>query len=238
MEFATLFFSLLAGVLSTLSPCVFPILPIIVSSALQQRWQGLAMLTLGIALSFAVTGSIISYSAVLWDFDISIIKQVSAVLLLAFGLIMLVDKLNQWFVLGSSKLTNKGNEKINTIDGSNLSGQFALGLLLGLVWTPCVGPTLGAAISFAIQGENLASTFLTMLVFGIGAGLPLLLLGLVSGKVIDRKKIMQHTQRIKKALAIFLIVIAVMILTGYDKHLETFLLSISPDWLTDLTTQF
>ena len=55
--------------------------------------------------------------------------------------------------------------------GAGLPGQFGLGLLLGAIWSPCVGPTLGAASVLAAKGENLGQVALTMLVFGIGAGL-------------------------------------------------------------------
>ena len=63
---------------------------------------------------------------------------------------------------------------------SGLAGQFAVGLLLGAVWSPCVGPTLGAASLLASQGKDLPQVALTMVVFGIGAAVPLILLGLLS----------------------------------------------------------
>jgi cytochrome c biogenesis protein CcdA len=238
MELTALFFSFIAGTLSTLSPCVFPILPIIVSSSLQYSWKGLVALITGLSLSFAITGSLITYSAMVWDFDINVIKNVSAILLLIFGLIILVDKFNEKFVLLTSKLTNKGNEKLSTYDATGTRGQLFLGLLLGFVWTPCVGPTLGAAISFAIQGENLFSVFGSMLLFGLGAGLPLLILGLLSNKMVNRQKVTKNANLIKKILGVFLITMAVLILFGYDKVLETYLVDIMPNWLTDITTSF
>jgi cytochrome c biogenesis protein CcdA len=66
-----------------------------------------------------------------------------------------------------------------TIEG--LFGQFLIGVLLGLVWTPCVGQTLGAAITLASQGKDLGKIVLVMAIFGLGrAGLPLALLGILS----------------------------------------------------------
>jgi len=236
MDLTAFIFSFLAGVLSTLSPCVLPILPIIVSSALQEQLKGLLALVFGLSLSFAITGTLLSYSAMLWDFDISSIKTFSAGLLLLFGLIIIFDKLNEKFVAFASILTNKGNQKLSGFKASGTVGQFMLGALLGFVWTPCVGPTLGAAISFAIQGENMFSAFVTMLIFGIGAGLPLLFIAMMSGKLLNRQKIAVNAVRMKKAMGAFLIVISVGIFTGYDKVVETYLIEISPDWLTTLTT--
>ena len=236
MEITAFFFSFAAGVLSTLSPCVLPILPIIISSALQHSRKGLAALILGISLSFAITGSLISYAAMAWDFDISIIKTVSASLLLTFGLIILIDPLNQKFTELMSQLMSRGNSKVATYEANGTSGQFILGLLLGFVWTPCVGPTLGAAISLAIQGDSLPIVFAIMLVFGLGAGLPLLIFGSLSGKIINREKLNKHVHIMKKVLGAFLILIALTILLGYDRQLETILVEMMPDWLTALTT--
>ena len=236
MEITAFFFSFAAGVLSTLSPCVLPILPIIISSALQHSRKGLAALIIGISLSFAITGSLISYAAMAWDFDINIIKNVSATLLLTFGLIILIDPLNRKFTEVMSRLMNRGNTKIATYEADGTSGQFILGLLLGFVWTPCVGPTLGAAISLAIQGDSLPIVFAIMLVFGLGAGLPLLIFGSLSGKIINREKLNKHVNIMKKILGAFLILIALTILLGYDRHLETILVEMMPDWLTALTT--
>lgn len=236
MEISAFFFSFVAGVLSTLSPCVLPILPIIISSALQQSKNGLLALILGISLSFAVTGSLISFAAIAWDFDISVIKTISAVLLLTFGLIILIDPLNQKFTQIASRLMSRGNNKVATYEATGVSGQFILGALLGFVWTPCVGPTLGAAISLAIQGDSLPIVFAIMLIFGLGAGVPLLVLGSVSGKLINRDKLNKHVNLTKKLLGVFLVLIAMTILLGYDRYLETLLVELMPDWLTDLTT--
>jgi len=236
MEITAFFFSFAAGVLSTLSPCVLPILPIIISSALQHSRKGLVALIIGISLSFAITGSLISYAAMAWDFDISVIKTISATLLLTFGLIILIDPLNQKFTELMSRLMSRGNSKVATYEANGTSGQFILGLLLGFVWTPCVGPTLGAAISLAIQGDSLPIVFAIMLVFGLGAGLPLLILGSLSGKMINREKLHKHVHVMKKVLGAFLVLIALTILLGYDRQLETILVEMMPDWLTALTT--
>jgi cytochrome c-type biogenesis protein len=238
MDIISFFFSFMAGVLSTLSPCVLPILPIIITSSLQYKTKGLLLLILGLAISFAFTGTFITYATMLFDFDITYIKNISAVLLLIFGLIIVVDKFNEEFVFLMSKLTAKGNEKIASYEANSARSQFILGLLLGFVWTPCVGATLGTAISFAIQGESLFIAFLIMLVFSIGAALPLLIIGFFSNKIIGKYNLNKNANKIKKVLGYILILLSVMILTGYDKELETFLVELMPEWLSDLTTSF
>jgi cytochrome c biogenesis protein CcdA len=238
MDLISLLFSFMAGVLSTLSPCVLPILPIIIASSMQYKIKGLLLLVLGLSVSFALTGTFITYATMLFDFNIIYIKYFSALLLLIFGLIIVIEKLNEKFVLIMSRITSKGNEKIAKYQPNNAKGQFILGLLLGFVWTPCVGATLGTAISFAIQGENLLYAFFTMVIFSIGAGLPLLIIGFFSSKVVGKYNLNKNAHKAKKVLGYILIILSILILTGLDKSVETFLVELMPMWLTDLTTYF
>jgi cytochrome c biogenesis protein CcdA len=113
-----------------------------------------------------------------------------------------------------------------------------LGLVLGIIWSPCVGPTLGAALGLAGQGQNLAEVAVLMLCFGLGAGLPLVLLGSVSRTrmLAWRRRLMEAGKRGKQVLGVLLLALAVLILSGLDKRVETVLLDASPAWLQRLTT--
>jgi cytochrome c-type biogenesis protein len=121
-----------------------------------------------------------------------------------------------------------------------LTGQFLIGVLLGAVWSPCVGPTLGAASVLAARGENLLAVSLTMLAFGLGAALPLLAIGLMSRETLLRwrARLAAAGSGGKALLGALLLAVGVLILTGLDKRLETVLVEASPDWLTALTTRF
>jgi cytochrome c-type biogenesis protein len=122
--------------------------------------------------------------------------------------------------------------------GGGLRGPFGLGLLLGAVWTPCVGPTLGAASLLAAQGEHLFSVALTMLVFGLGAALPIVLLAMISQGAWKRFTASGRTFSAigKPTLGGLLLIVGLLVLTGLDKQIEAVLVEISPDWLTALTT--
>jgi cytochrome c biogenesis protein CcdA len=112
--------------------------------------------------------------------------------------------------------------------------------VLGAVWAPCVGPTLGAASILAAQGRDLGEVAATMLAFGFGAALPLALLGLLSREAVLRwrTRLTVGGARAKAAFAVVLVAIGVLVITGLDKQLETLLVDHSPAWLTDLTTRF
>ena len=109
-----------------------------------------------------------------------------------------------------------------------------VGLLLGAVWSPCVGPTLGAASVLAARAENLTVVALTMLAFGIGAALPLLVIGLMSREALARwrGRLLAAGSGGKVALGVLLVAVGVLVLTGLDKRLETILVEASPAWLT------
>jgi cytochrome c-type biogenesis protein len=108
------------------------------------------------------------------------------------------------------------------------------------VWSPCVGPTLGAASVLAARGEHLPAVALTMFAFGIGAALPLLAIGLMSREAQMRWRglLLSAGSRGKKLMGIFLVGIGALILLGLDKRIEAILVEASPAWLTELTTRF
>ena len=103
-----------------------------------------------------------------------------------------------------------------------------------------MGPTLGAASILAAKGENLGQVALTMLVFGVGAALPLMLLGLISREAMTRwrGRMMEAGKGGKMLLGVLLVAVGLMVATGLDKRLETVLVDASPAWLTELTTRF
>ncbi len=123
---------------------------------------------------------------------------------------------------------------------TSATGQFVVGALLGLVWSPCVGPTLGAASVLAAQRTDLGSVAAVMFAFGVGTTLPMLAVAVLSRTALLRWR--QHMLCAghfgKVAMGLSAIAVGGMILTGVDRRVETSLVSVSPTWLTDLTTQF
>jgi cytochrome c biogenesis protein CcdA len=115
-----------------------------------------------------------------------------------------------------------------------------MGFLLGAVWSPCVGPTLGAASILAAQGRDIGEVGATMLAFGLGAALPLAALGLLSREALLhwRSRLSLAGARAKAAFAVVLMVIGILVLSGLDKRVETLLVDKSPQWLTGMTTRY
>ena len=230
----------LAGALSTLSPCVLPLLPILIATAVAQHRLGPLALAAGLTLSFTIVGVFIATLGASIGLDQGVLRQGAALLLMAFGLVLLVPALQRRFAAATAGLGASGDGLLARISGDGWGGQFAVGLVLGIVWSPCVGPTLGAASTLASQGRNLGQIALLMLVFGLGAGTPLLVIGSLSRSALTRTRgrLLALGQRGRWVLGAALLVVGLAILTGVDKRFEAWVVEHSPDWLTELTTRF
>jgi cytochrome c-type biogenesis protein len=233
-------FAFLAGVLSTLSPCVLPLIPIIIGAAANQHRFGPFALAGGLAVSFAVIGTGLASIGSSIGLAQDGFRLFAAVVMGIIGIVLISNRLQERFAVAMSGVSGAGNSLLSKVTIDGLLGQFLIGILLGLVWTPCVGPTLGAAITLASQGRDLGKIVFVMAIFGLGAGLPLALLGMLSrGAMMKAKGKLGNAGKFgKQLLGGFLIVISLLVMTGQDKALESFLLKHSPDWLTDLTTTF
>ncbi|HLZ98481.1 MAG TPA: cytochrome c biogenesis CcdA family protein [Steroidobacteraceae bacterium] len=237
---ATYGLGLIAGSLSTLSPCVLPLVPVLIASAVNaHRWGALA-LGAGLALSFAVIGIFLATVGASLGLDPDTFRTAGAVILAIFGLILLVPKLQNVFATATGALSNSGNELMARVTFEGFPGQFLIGLLLGIVWSPCVGPTLGAATTLASQGRDLGQIGLLMLIFGIGAAAPLVLLGSLSRSTLMkvRGRLLNAGKVGKQAFGFAMLSLGVLIATGLDKSVEAWVLDRTPDWLTAVTTRF
>jgi len=227
-----------AGMATLLSPCVLPILPILIASALSRHRWGAAALALGLSLSFALTGTFLATLGASIGLDAGTLRIAAAVLMVVFGLVMVLPPLQRAFARLTAHVGNKSQQALGSVRGEGGFSQFLIGLLLGLVWSPCVGPTLGAATTLAAQGTHLPQIALLMLLFGLGAGLPLLALSTVSGAAMTRVRgsLMSVGGVAKSVLGLCFVVIGVLVISGLDRRFEALVLAISPDWLTRLTT--
>lgn len=237
---ATYGLSLAAGLLSTLSPCVLPILPIVIGAALAAHRLGPFALAAGLALSFTIVGLFVATIGYELGLDGESFRTLAALMLIAFGLILLSDRLQARFSNAMSALSALGNGTLSQVRPHGPGGQLLVGLLLGVAWAPCVGPTLGAASTLAAQGRDLPQVALVMALFGLGAALPLLVLGAVSRAALLRYRgqMLALGRAGKAALGAILLAFGLMIVSGLDKRFEAFLVEHSPAWLTELTTRY
>lgn len=229
-----------AGVLSILSPCVLPILPIVLGAAASEHRFGPLALAGGLAASFVGIGLFAATGGYAIGLDLDVFRSVGAVLMIAIGAILLLPGLQVQLAAAGAPVANWGSRYVGAAQAGGLGGQLIVGLLLGAVWSPCVGPTLGAAALLAARGRDLPQVAATMLAFGLGAALPLMGLGLLSRESLLRwrSQLFSAGHGLKMALGLVFVAVGALILSGFDKAVETALVNASPQWLTDLTTRF
>lgn len=230
----------LAGLLSTLSPCVLPLLPILIATAAAAHVFGPYALALGLMLSFSLVGIFLATLGASLGLDQDTFRAVAAVILIGFGVVLLSTKLQERFATATSGLSGVGDGLLANLSLDGLAGQFVVGLVLGVIWSPCVGPTLGAATTLASRGRDLAQIALLMMIFAMGAGTPLVVLGSVSRAAMLRMRgrMMLVGKLGKSILGGLLLLLGIAILAGLDKSFESWVVRISPEWLTTLTTRY
>lgn len=227
-----------AGALTILSPCVLPLVPIVLSGAAQKHRYGPLALAAGLVLSFTATGFLIASLGASLGLNGEVVRLAGAIALLALGLVLVLPGMQHGFERLAGPLANWAHARQQRLDQFGLAGQFAIGGLLGLIWSPCVGPTLGAATVLASQGQDLGDVAAVMAAFGLGIATVLLALSLAARSVIARwrGRLLGAGRNGKRLFGVLIAGVALLIISGGDRSFETLVLMHAPDWLISLTT--
>lgn len=231
--------SLAAGSLTTLSPCVFPLLPLIMGGATQRHRAAPLAMAVGMTLSFAVLGVVIGSLGDSLGLSPENVRTFAAALLIAFGLTMLVPQLNERLTNLISPLASSANQASVSLDTGSLKGAFLLGGLLGLIWSPCSGPLLGTALTLVATEGGAARGALILGLFGAGAAIPLVAVAYLSRAGFSRIQswVVKHADQTKKIFGIVLLLVGLAILSGADRWLELQINNRLPDAWVELTVR-
>ena len=226
-----------AGLLTLINPCVLPVLPIILGSALREERLGPVALCAGLSVAFVVVGVGVASLGPAVGLDADRMAQIGAVAMIGFGLILLVPSFNLRFAAATAGISGQAEQQRSIVQEYGLAGHFLGGMLLGAAWSPCIGPTLGGAISLASQGESLVWATAIMVFFAAGTSTLILMLAYGTSEAIARrqesfKKIAANS---KWVMAIALIAVGLAILTGLHYRIEGWVMSLLPIWLQDLS---
>ncbi len=226
-----------AGLLTLINPCVLPILPIVLATALQASRWGPVALAAGMSLSFVVLGIGVATFGYAIGLTEDVIGQAAAVLMIGFGFVLLVPRFSASFATATAGIAGSADAQFDTIDRSGLPGQFLGGMLLGAVWSPCVGPTLGAAISLASQGESLGRAGLIMLTFAVGVSTVILALGYGARSVIQKRQAWMRAvaTRGRPILGVVFVAVGLGLLLNVHHMVEAWAVEHMPIWLQDLS---
>ncbi|WP_353227390.1 cytochrome c biogenesis CcdA family protein [Novosphingobium sp.] len=234
------FLGFAAGALTILSPCVLPLVPIVLGSAAQKHRFGPFALAFGLVASFTTIGMAVAILGPALGFNGEGLRIAGALVLVAAGLTLVVPAMQTRLTSLATPLANWANARQVGLDRFGLAGQAAIGALLGVVWSPCVGPTLGAATALAAQGQDIGQVAVVMLAFALGIATVLLALAFASRGLLARwrGRLLTTGSGGKRALGMVLAAVGLFIVTGLDRSAERVIVSASPDWLINVTTAF
>lgn len=220
-----------AGLLTLINPCVLPVAPIVLATALQASRFGPVALAAGMSLSFVVFGLLVTSVGYSIGLTEDLLAQIGGALMLVFGLVLLVPRANAVFATATAGFAARADSGLGNVDRTSLSGQFAGGVLLGAVWSPCIGPTLGGAIALASQGESLLRAGFIMTGFALGVST----LMLVFAYGLRATALRRFASISRPVLGAAFVLVGLAILFRLNHAAEAWLLGHMPGWLIDLS---
>jgi cytochrome c-type biogenesis protein len=234
LSWAQLGLSLAAGSLTTLSPCVLPLLPLVVGGATQHNRLAPVAMGLGMATTFALIGLLVGTLGPLIGLDADHVRVAGALMLILLALVFWIPAWSERFAHWAMPLASSAQNASAGLDASSLGGAFLLGGVLGLVWSPCSGPLLASALALVVSEGGALPGAITLGVFGVGAAVPLVAVAYASraGFARWRDRALSRIEGVKKGFGALLGLAGVAILMGWDKLLEAWVVGFLPEaWL-------
>lgn len=230
-------FAFLAGMLTLINPCILPVLPIAIVSSLNSHRLGPVALVSGLIVTFTIVGVLISSIGPAIGITEDTMGRVGAVLMIVFGIVLLVPGISSRLSAGFTGIADAANLRMNSLPGEGLFGQFLGGALLALVWSPCIGPTLGGAIALASSGGSLAYAAVIMFFFSLGVAAVILALAYGARGLFTRNQDKMRALAAKSNLIIGGTFLAIGLILYFRLHhpVEIWLLDNLPTWLVDLS---
>lgn len=229
-------FAFLAGIVTVLSPCILPILPIVLSSSLTGGKKRPLGIVTGFICSFTFFTLLLSSIVKATGIGSESLRYSAIVIIGLFGASLLIPATQTLLERVFSRLSSLVPTAKNSQDSGFLGG-IIVGLSLGLLWTPCVGPILASVITLALTGTTNASAFFITLAYSIGTALPMLAITYGGRTLLQRNQwLLQNTAKIQKAFGVIMIAMAVALFFGIDRKLQTIILTAFPQYGSGLTS--
>lgn len=234
-------FTFVAGLLTALSPCVLPLLPIVVGGAIQRHRAAPLLMGLGMASAFAMGGLLVGALGPVLNIDPVFLQRGAAAMLVLFGLALLVEPLTRLVSRLVQPLTITADlmaERIGQERGP--LAAFFFGGLLGLAWSPCAGPMLLSSVALVASGRDPLLGAALLGLFGLGAATPMVAVAYVSRAGLARVRdwAMGHGRQLRHAFAGLAILSGLVLGFGWDKWLATEILQRLPDSWLELITRY
>jgi cytochrome c biogenesis protein CcdA/thiol-disulfide isomerase/thioredoxin len=213
----TIGLAFIEGLALSLSPCILPVLPLILGASLGGTKQKPFGIILGFVLSFTVFALISRETILAFSINPEIIRNISLFLLVTFGVVMVFPKLSNYWSSKSDTLGHTGHKLISYVKGDGFYSGLSIGALIGIVWAPCAGPILAAAIIQIIQADSNIAAITTIAAFSLGAGIPMLIIATSGNNIMKHLGFLKkNSYTIRRVFGIIMIAGALSILTGLN----------------------
>lgn len=227
-----LFFAFLSGIVTILSPCILPVLPVVLTGSVGGKKRPLGVIT-GFIASFSIFTLALSSLVRAFNIPPDALRVAAVILIIVFGSVMLVPKLQKGFEIIASRLTSRSQ---NRKSSNGFTGGLLVGLSLGLVWTPCVGPIMASVISLAISQSIDGGTVLIILAYSLGTSIPMLGIMLGGRSLIKRFPLLsKNPGRIQRVFGVLMILVGLSIGFGLDRQFQSVVLNLFPGYGSGLT---
>jgi len=230
-------FGFLAGALTLLNPCVLPVLPIVLASAVSADRRGPLYLAAGMSVSFVAIGLLLARLGPAVGVTPETVEAASAIIMVGFGLMMLVPAFGARFATATAGIASRADCGLNRLDQSGPWGMALGGVLLGAVWSPCIGPTLGGAIALAASGDGIGQAALIMIAFALGVSAVMLALAYGARGALQRRQAWMRAiaTRAKPILGVAFVLVGLSLWFGWFRIIEFWAIETLPYWFQDLS---
>lgn len=205
----------LAGLLTIASPCVLPMLPILLGSGVNQRNRRRPLfIVAGFILSFASFAMLLGVVSAKIEVAQEVLRNTAIGLLALSGLFRLWPAPYEWLI---ARLPGRSASSTPRADDGSNGGAFLLGVSLGAVWTPCAGPVLASILVLVVKAQDPAWSALLLTLYAIGAAVPML--GIIYGGQYATQRVRsvaRHAERLQQVFGVLVVATAIAIYLQYD----------------------
>lgn len=225
-----LVFSFLAGFITILAPCIWPLLPIVLSASSGTGKRRPLGITLGVMSSFSIFTLSISYLEKILHLNPNIFRLVAVGIIGTLGICMMIPALGAAFESFINEILSPFQNKIKK-QGTGFGAGYATGFSIGLVWAPCAGPILATIATLAATQAVNGKVVLVTLAYVVGLGIPLFLFSLAGSRIFSKmRQLTKYTGRIQQVFGLIMVLAALLIYTNYDKLIQVKILDLFPSY--------
>lgn len=220
----SIFLVFLAGIVTIMKPCCLPLVPVVFSGSGGHKLRPLAIVT-GLTVSFTTMGVLVSAFGASFGAYTDYLRDIAILFILIMGVVLFDNDVNMEFMKLSGSITQSidknfglSDKLTSKIPEGSLMGGFFLGMSLGVLWIPCVGPILGAVLALVASVGNTTYGASMLFIYSVGMSLPMLSIAFYGKKVTNKYKwFSRNGELLKKMSGLVLIVVGIMLMFGIDK---------------------